>query len=120
MRLFPGLAGTTAQFGVEFIHIRRRQLRVVQTSQRPAAGLYSTGIVITHGLELPEGAHALEVANVRAARQMHAVHIGVNAGKGEFGQRRVLKKMRTIRLPQAIAIMPNPNPNPTPTQERYL
>src|SRR5512133_130547 len=51
--------------------------------ERPAARLHAASVVITHGLELPERANALEIANVRAVRQVHAVHVGVDKGEGE-------------------------------------
>ncbi len=74
------------QFGIELSHIWRCQWRVVTVRERPAAGLHRASGVITHGLELPDGANALEVAHVGAVGQMHAVHVGVDKSEGEFAQ----------------------------------
>ena len=68
------------QLGIELHHIGRCKLRVVQIRERPATRQHATSVVIAHGFELPNGPHALEVANVRPARQMHAMHVGVNVG----------------------------------------
>ena len=54
--------------------------------QRAATGLYGTGFIVAHGLELPHRAHALEVAHVRTFCKVHAVHIGVDGFQGEWAR----------------------------------
>ncbi len=58
----------------------------MQVGERPAAGLDRAGVVITHGLEFPDGANALDVAHVGAVSQMHAAHVGVDKSEGQWAQ----------------------------------
>jgi len=48
--------------------------------------LHLAGLVMAHSLELPERANAIEMTNVRAVRQVHAVNVSVDEGEGEGSQ----------------------------------
>ena len=56
-----------------------------------AAGFHSTAGVIAHSFELPDSTNALEVADVGAVGQVHAIDVGVARGKCEVDHKSILR-----------------------------